>query len=227
MSSLKPPPWDYRVIEKLLSNQRMSSYRKAAKNDLFRSFELYEWDMQASAGVLQTVGMVEVLARNAMDTHLTKWAIDRGETSWFESAPLDQKGTSDLHRAASRATRSKTLPSHGKIIAELSLGFWRYLVASRYLTTLWIPALSNGFPNGPADISKRRACVESHMDRLTFVRNRAAHHEPLHRRDLQQDLHSAVELARCIHVDAANWVSAKSPLSEIISAMPHIERRKR
>ena len=35
------------------------------------------------------------------------------------------------------------------MIAELSLGFWRYLVESRYFTALWVPATHAAFPTAP------------------------------------------------------------------------------
>lgn len=40
------------------------------------------------------------------------------------------------------------------------------------------------------------------MKRLTVARNRAAHHEPLHQRDLYQDLDAALDLTRWISPDA-------------------------
>ncbi|HXL93420.1 MAG TPA: hypothetical protein VN969_31200 [Streptosporangiaceae bacterium] len=36
----------------------------------------------------------------------------------------------------------------GKVVAELHFGFWRYLLASKYYTALWVPALSAAFPAG-------------------------------------------------------------------------------
>ncbi len=60
----------------------------------------------------------------------------------------------------------------GKVVAELSFGFWRYLVASRYLTALWIPGGHLAFPNGPPDLRVRRREVETRLHNLMIVRNR-------------------------------------------------------
>lgn len=57
--------------------------------------------------------------------------------------PLDQRGRRDVVEARGRAVRLQPSEVHGKVVAELSLGFWRYLAASRYLTSLWVPALHN------------------------------------------------------------------------------------
>lgn len=51
-------------------------------------------------------------------------------------------------------------------MAELTLGFWRYLAASRYLTALWTPALYAAFPNGPADKRQAQRQVDQHLKNL-------------------------------------------------------------
>jgi len=63
----------------------------------------------------------------------------------------------------------------GKVVAELSFGFWRFLLARRYTASLW-PALRPGFPYLP---SADRRELEAPVTRLHQLRNRVAHHEPL------------------------------------------------
>ena len=53
-----------------------------------------------------------------------------------------------------------------------------------------------------------------------FVRNRAAHHEPIHRRDLARDLAAAVELVDWVCPHACAWVAARSPLEQLIRDRP-------
>lgn len=106
------------------------------------------------------------------------------------------------------------------MVAELTFGFWRYLAASRYLTSLWVPAAAAAFPLGPTDLRRRRVEVEKRLERIHFVRNRAAHHEPIHRRDLGRDLAAAVDLSGWISPDAAAWVTAGSSIRAVIDARP-------
>lgn len=216
------PGWSYQVLRQRLTSERLGSYLAAAEGDLERAFHLYEWNMRASAGVLTTTGMVEVLVRNALDGQLQSWARSRHPgRSWFDAAPLDQQGRSDVAKARERASRrGRALEVHGKVVAELSLGFWRYLVASRYFTSLWIPATHAAFPRGDRDLRRRRVDTEAHLQRLLFVRNRAAHHEPIHRRDLARDLTVAVELSGWICPDAAAWVAAMSPIRGVVQERP-------
>ncbi len=46
---------------------------------------------------------------------------------------------------------------HDRLVAELSFGFWRYLLSSRYHASLWVPDLHRAFPRGPAELRSRRA----------------------------------------------------------------------
>jgi hypothetical protein len=212
-----PSTWDYRVIRDRITPERLTSYLAATGDDLDRAFALYEWNTRAAAGVLTTIAMTEVVVRNALDARLREWSLRQSPPgSWFDLAPLDEHGRADLVTARTRATRYGRRPEvHGKVVAELSLGFWRFLLAPRYLTTLWMPATSKAFPRGAADLLQRSRDVEDRLQRLAFVRNRAAHHEPIHRRDLGADLDAAVELAGWICPDCAAWVAGQSPLAAL------------
>lgn len=213
--------WDYTKLRDLLTAERLGSYFEEAHGDLEGAFSLYEWNMAASAEVTKTTGMVEVVVRNAIDGQLRLWDAARGHASWLDAAPLDFRGRSDVAKARERATRFGRVPEvHGKVVAELSLGFWRYLVASRYLTSLWVPALHRAFPHGPADLGARRRSVENHLKDLMLVRNRAAHHEPIHRRNLLADLAASVEVAGWVSADAGAWVIARSSLAVVVANKP-------
>ncbi|TAK70190.1 MAG: hypothetical protein EPO13_04310 [Actinomycetota bacterium] len=209
--------WDHAVILHLLTDERFASYR--AGRTLDGAFALYEWNMVASAAVMTTTGMVEVIVRNALDRQLAEWAATRHSgASWLDVIPLDPRGQDDLRKARRRAGGLGA--SHGKVIAELTFGFWRYLVASRYFTALWVPQLHEAFPAGASDLRRRRKDVEHLLQEQQFVRNRAAHHEPIHRRNLQADFDGAVRLCDWIHPQAAAWVASKSSLPAVIAARP-------
>jgi hypothetical protein len=210
------------VAERLTAD-RLSTYLACANDDLRAAFDLYEWNMAVSGAVLLTVSMAEVVLRNALDAELTAWAAPKSR-SWFDAVPIDKKGRSVLQEARDRATRCGAPELHGKVVAELSLGFWRYLLKGSYRNTLWRPALYDAFPGALADLKQRREDVSGHVQRLLFVRNRAAHHEPLLTRDLLADLRSAVEVTSWICVDSAAWLAAQSTLPAVFSQRPVVQR---
>lgn len=215
------PDRDYEQLARLLSAERLGSYLRWSGGDLPDAFSLYEWNMTASAAVMHTTGMVEVVVRNAMDRALVELGDAKGWQSWFDRAPLDQRGRTDIQKARDRATRFGSQPEiHGKIVAELSLGFWRYLAASRYLTALWTPALYLAFPDGPADKREQQRQVDRNLKNLLLVRNRAAHHEPIHRRNLAQDLRASIEIASWVSPEAGDWVADLSTIADVVANRP-------
>ncbi len=211
---------DDEALLDLLTTGRMSSYSSATGSPS-AALRLYEWNMHASASVMELTGIVEIVARNALDRELAAWARRRLDTpEWFGRAPLDQRGTRDVSKAEDRSRRAGAPGEHGRVVAELSFGFWRYLVGSRYHASLWVPDLHRAFPYGPRDLRARRREVERRMRELHFVRNRAAHHEPIHHRDLGRDLTFALELLGWVHPVAAEWAARVTTLRAVVDARP-------
>jgi hypothetical protein len=207
-------------LERLITAERLRSYTERTGSTT-GALQLYEWNMRASASVMELTGVVEVVARNALDQELRAWTADRTGAPWFDVAPLDARGRADLAKARARASRDGRRDEvHGRVIAELGFGFWRYLVESRYLTALWTPALHRAFPQGPADFLTRQREVRGRLQQLHFVRNRAAHHEPIHARDLQRDHDYALELLGWISPHAAVWAAETTSLRAVLRARP-------
>jgi hypothetical protein len=212
---------DYERLQDLLSTERLGSYLNASGGDLEGAFALYEWNIEASAAAVSLAAMLEVLVRNTLDRQLTAWADVRDVHDWLDAAPLDARAQRDIVKARQRAARGGRQVTHGHIVAELNLGFfWRYLVSRRYLTTLWMPNLRQAFPRADGKPHEQRRRVESDLEQLLFLRNRAAHHEPIHRRDLLADLRRCVELAGCIDAEAQTWVASRESVTRVVRKKP-------
>ncbi|MFD4428088.1 hypothetical protein [Nocardia sp. NPDC058497] len=215
------PVWSDDTIADLLTRQRLCSYLDAMNSELSAALGLYDWNTDAAGAALSLIAMTEVVARNAMDEALCRWSLRRhGTENWFDTVQLDTRGNADLVAARARAAVRQPAEIHGKVVAELTFGFWRYLTASRYLTLLWTPALHTAFPHGHVDVATRRGCVEQRMQRLLFVRNRAAHHEPLHQRNLLGLVSDAIDLAGWISPDAAAWMRARERMTVVYGCKP-------
>lgn len=85
--------------------------------------------------------------------------------------------TSHAKRAKDR--RKRITVSTGRVVAELTLYFWKRLYGPEYEQTLWRPTLKKTFPNKHV----KRAEVAINLENIYQSRNRLAHHEPvLHKR---------------------------------------------
>lgn len=212
-------PVSYESLRSLLTTERLGSYTAAAQGDLRGAFELYEWNIEVAAAAMSLTAMVEVVLRNALDREMRAWAKRRGVDDWMAAAPLDDHGRTDIAKARRRAAHGHD-PTHGHVVAELNFGFWRFLMAKRYLTALWVPAMHNAFPHAPGDARQKQTALEAHAQQLLFLRNRAAHHEPLHRRNLASDLTRALDLVGSIHPAARDWVASTQRLSALLRERP-------
>jgi len=93
-------------------------------------------------------------------------------------------------------------------------GFWRFLHARSYEATLWTPCLRLAFPHLQP---RRRNTVYTRLDHLNTLRNRIAHHEPIHGARIAGTGHGIaglhtemLELLGWIDPVVENWVRARS-----------------
>jgi hypothetical protein len=73
--------------------------------------------------------------------------------------------------------------------AKLTFGVWIALLRRPYEMTLWRPALHGAFPGyrGP------RSTLHEDLRNMGLLRNRIAHHEPVHHRHLAAPSHHDYE----------------------------------
>jgi len=159
-------------IVRAISHERLKRYLAATGNDLARAVALYEHNVALSEAVFGLLHVLEVAIRNGMHQVLTA---QYGTPRWFQSAtvPLTQYGQDKVTAAVHDAGGPSASP--GKVVAELTFGFWSNLAARGYHWTLWQPCLHRAFP--AARLS--RPIVHSRLESIRTLRNRIAHHEPV------------------------------------------------
>jgi DnaJ-domain-containing protein 1 len=209
---------DAERIVAALSPERFAPYLRRTGGDLHGAVGLYEWNLAVSSAFYEALGILEVVLRNAMSRQL---AAHHGALAgqWYDD-PLDV--LSDLARddiaAARRRVRKLRRPeTPGRVVAELNFGFWKYLLAKRYEATLWTGSLRLAFPNLQP---QKRAVVHRALDEMHTVRNRIAHHEAIHCRDLTADMLTIYRLLDWIDRDVCAWAVSLSRLQPIVASQP-------
>lgn len=199
--------WDPQVMMRLLSTERMSTYLNACDGHLDEAFVLYQHNLDIAASIQRMTGMVEVVTRNSIDNSLANYAAQRdGIADWFDLPVLDSKAQEDIRAAKKRMRHTGRKVCHGSIAAELSFGFWRFMTSRRYYASLWVPAVHRAFPYGDSDLRVRQQQVSAVLADINHVRNRAAHLEPVFRRDLDADFRRACLLMEWIDPNARAWL---------------------
>ena len=225
-----PSTFDPTVILNRLSHERLRSYLDDCDYDPSRALDLYAWNAQIAAAFLEDLGRLEVVLRNRFDEGLTELTASVGLSSpWFDYPSLFPRkhavqALRDLEKAKQRATDSgKRTMVQSRVISELNFGFWRFLCSPRYLTTMWVPALAAQFPNHPSagNAARVRADVESRMRHLHLLRNRVAHHKPIHHRALADDAAMILELAQWMCPDTHAWMVSWSRIPTLLASKPN------
>ncbi len=205
-------------VERYVTQARLGPYLAETGNDYALAEELYVWNLRVSGAFHEVLGVFEVVLRNALCEQLRHrhgkrtgtWLDD--PTSTFDARRIEQI------KAACRALSQKGKPlTEGHIVAELSFGFWRFLLSKRYQNTLWAPHLRKAFPGMKP---QRREMVYKHVEALLTLRNRIAHHEPIHRSHLA-GLHDAMLLVTSwIDPGMSNWLTDLSRVPSVLAAKP-------
>ena len=216
--------FDRREVVIRLTVERLTSYLEKTDRDEKAALRLYDWNIRVSGALLEDIGRIEILFRNSVDLALVDYGASAGRRrEWYQQNRLfTPKGHKDIEKARERARRSAGPERRGKVIAELNFGFWNFLCSQHYLTSLWVPALAGVFPQHPGAPDPRavRPDVHNRMNRLNKLRNRIAHHEPIHNRDLGGDRQALVEVAGWICTDTTKWIVARSRTREILGQRP-------
>ena len=212
-------PDELLTLERRISAERFAPYRAAAGDDLARALRRYERNTEISAAFWAVLSDLEIVVRNAMHERLSAWSVATyGQPDWYAGRGriFTAQTASDINAARRHAAAFGRAQSPGRIIAELPFGFWRFLLSSRYERSLWLPCLRDAFPGSRGQGMRRD--VHDAMRDLHLLRNRIAHHEPIHNRPLGE-LHAvALTTAGWICPTARDWIAARSRVPALLAA---------
>lgn len=210
---------DYQKIQNSLSAVRLSTFEQATKT-LPDALELYRWNMQISAAFLPCLQVCEVLLRNSVSHVLTlrhgnRWAWERG---FIGTLPNPTKGYNQ-RTALAKATQGTT--DINNVIPELNFAFWQMMFTSRHDVQLWLPYLTQIFPNAPiSNVSQLRNEIYKELEIIRSLRNRIAHHEPIFKRNLQQDYERIIKIIRYQSIDTATWLNQSQMVTSLLANKP-------
>ena len=243
------------ALVRAISTPRYASYLRAASQDSDLARRIYVWDRDLATAILADLAIVEVALRNAMHAALT---ITYGP-AWYEQIPLDDRSKGQITRAWSYLVNPKqgdpTTP--GRLVAQCMFGMWVNLLdAGGYAgkaprrshvdyESLWRSTLNKAFPGGRAEARRdpdpnatfTRTWVHSIAKTVNVLRNRVAHHEPLHngfplpgqqasqqqparRLTAAEGIDSYMKLARMIDRDLAEWITCNTRVPQLLADRP-------
>jgi hypothetical protein len=166
------------IIEQIISKERLEPYLRHHNNDLGKAISHYKSNISISEAFYPLLSILEIGLRNSIDFQLTKRF---SEKNWFECSEFLKIASSyqkeKILEAKSNIVSQKKEITTGRIISELSFGFWTSLFDARFEMTLW-KSLRLVFRNCPKQIRKRKT-MSSKFNGIRRLRNRIFHHEPI------------------------------------------------
>jgi len=198
----------------------MKSYLKASSGDLGAALRLYEWNSAVSSALFEVLGDVEVVVRNTLHHSLMSWQARHGfPGEWFDNAHrmLAPREMDDITHAKQRLSRDGVELRPEAVVAQLNFGFWRFLLSRKYSSTLWPAVGRAAFPNlGSGGLT----ALSARMARLHDLRNRIAHHEPIHWRHIDRDLMDCLVTIGAVCSETARWAADRSRVAELLEVRP-------
>ncbi|HEX3724262.1 MAG TPA: hypothetical protein VHV31_15855 [Nitrolancea sp.] len=172
-------------ISPSLSTERLARYRQAGADDRDIAIN-YLWNMSLSESLYPSLHVLEISLRNAIHTAATA---EFGTEYWFDTARLLRKRQpDDIVKAKLNLARNNKPQTSGRIVAELSLGFWTTLLSSTYELHFWrrnrYAILESAFPHFSSapralSLSQRRVYIHQQYNAIRTLRNRVFHFEPI------------------------------------------------
>lgn len=192
-------------IETTLSTERLSTYLAQTGADRKRAILLYECNSHLSESLYTPLQGLEVALRNSFQSQLEDCF---ARPDWYEDrrSPLSALHRDMVLKAKTRLTEDGKPHDPGRVVAELTFGFWTAMVGKKYAHSLWVPCLHKAFPRKKVG----RKQVHLPLDRLRKLRNRIAHHEPVLARDLAEDYWIILEVVGWICPDTSAWIAETS-----------------
>ena len=167
---------DRNAIERILSIDRFAPYLNYHANDFDKAIQHYKANIEISESFYPLLSILEIGLRNNIDFQLKR---KFNNENWFGHPDfikiVSRFQVDRVSEARNGILREKKLITSGKIVSELSFGFWTSLLDSKFEMTLW-KNIRLAFPNCPKNLRKRKT-MSSKFNGIRKLRNRIFHHE--------------------------------------------------
>jgi len=165
-------------IRRALSSERFESYDHSGSDSDEKMLTRYLWNMALCRSLYPALQGLEIALRNSIHHAISS---REGTDWWFRkrhSVVQGGYGKSKVGNAIRRVRESSNPLTPGRVIAELSFGFWTSLFNRRYDQDLWPSLLKDVFPDAPRKIRTTKF-MRSELNKMRNLRNRVFHHEPI------------------------------------------------
>ena len=204
------------MVANIISQERLTKYMIAAGGDPEVALAIYGWNIQISEAFFPLLSAAEVCLRNTVSARL----IQVYGHKWWDKPQfhllIRKRGKGIVLRTQNRLARKGPVTS-GKMIAELSFGFWVQMLKPETEAALWAP-MHASFSDLPRTITY--AQFYERCNQVKEFRNRIFHHEPIIERDILYEYGKILELITWISSDKGKWIKKYSRVATVARSKP-------
>ena len=204
------------MVASIISQERLTKYMIAAGGDSEVALAIYGWNIQISEAFFPLLSAAEVCLRNTISARLIQVY---GHRWWNKSAfhlLIGGTGKGIVLRARNNLVRKGPVTS-GRMIAELSFGFWVQMLKQENVAALWTP-IHASFADLPEAVTY--AQFYERCDEVKEFRNRIFHHEPIIERDILYEYSKILGLITWISSDKGEWIKKYSRVATVARSKP-------
>lgn len=165
-------------LENAISKDRLEHYSKIFNtNDKKVIIQKYMLNVEVSKSFYFLLQTLETTLRNSVHKVLSE---KLNNEFWFEDKSFMNPKTiqnNNIDKAREKINDNKVQTS-GRIISELSFGFWSYLFGSYYQQKIWNKYIKYIFPNIPKSIAKRNI-LSQRINTIKNLRNKVFHYDTI------------------------------------------------
>ncbi len=191
----------FQKLEHALAPERIDAYRQDGANQPV-TMARYLWNMALCESLYPTLQIAEVALRNSLHHALTNHF---KSSEWYDQVTKLPKWQSDQIETAKQKLRTNRKPvTHGRIVAELSFGFWTGFFNKANLSNgLGFMLSGKAFPHAQKSNREVRN-LNTKWKRVRDLRNRVFHHDRIiHWEDLDDQHRNILEVTKWISPELA------------------------
>ncbi|NGO66689.1 hypothetical protein G6N76_23785 [Rhizobium daejeonense] len=204
----------------VLSAPRFATYLAEKAGDKEAALELYQWNLELSSAFFVPLQICEVSVRNSIvsaieSTYGPNWPWERGFEISLRNPPTGYSPRRNLMGL-------RSLPTSGKIVAELSFVFWEKMLTHGHDGAIWNAHFRTVFPNTDSSrtVQALRGEGNDTLFKIRDLRNRIAHHEPIFRRNIQEEYERIRKIISWSNLTAAAWLDKIENVTSMIARKP-------
>lgn len=216
-------PAEANELPSIISAPRFATYLQAMGNDRDKALALYEWNLDLSSALIVPLQVCEVAIRNGIAeaiqiVHGANWPWTNG---FIRSLPVPKRKY-DYNPGIDLARCAKTLPTTGKIVAELKFAFWENIFTKGQDSRIWDAHFRTCFPGAPTNltVAQCRAIAYDDLRSIRRLRNRIAHHEPIFTRNMVDEYRRIHDMIAWRSPVSATWMDKKQAVLALLPQRP-------